>query len=61
LRASQTLPAFRRVPFRPPESYPEMLFGSDYHLGEGAVMMLPGTCPELVSIGFQMSAATPVR
>lgn len=44
-----------------PESYREMLFEADYQLGEGAIMMLPGTCAELVSIGFQMSAATPVR
>ncbi|MFB5673712.1 vWA domain-containing protein [Paenibacillus terreus] len=44
-----------------PESYREMLFEADYQLGEGAMMMLPGTCAELVSIGFQMSAATPVR
>lgn len=44
-----------------PESYREMLFEADYQLGKGAMMMLPGACAELVSIGFQMSAATPVR
>ncbi|EJW17918.1 VWA domain-containing protein [Paenibacillus alvei] len=44
-----------------PESYREMLVEADYHLAQGAYMMLPGNCPELVSIGFQMSAATPVR
>ncbi|MCM3340098.1 VWA domain-containing protein [Paenibacillus sp. MER TA 81-3] len=44
-----------------PESYREMLMEADYHLASGAYMMLPGNCPELVSIGFQMSAATPVR
>ncbi|MBN3522482.1 vWA domain-containing protein [Paenibacillus apiarius] len=44
-----------------PESYREMLVEADYHLAPGACMMLPGSCPELVSIGFQMSAATPVR
>ncbi|MFB5759603.1 vWA domain-containing protein [Paenibacillus medicaginis] len=44
-----------------PESYREMMFEADYQLGKGAMMMLPGTCAELVSIGFQMSAATPVR
>ncbi|WP_019424142.1 vWA domain-containing protein [Paenibacillus sp. OSY-SE] len=44
-----------------PESYRELLVEADYHLASGAYMMLPGNCPELVSIGFQMSAATPVR
>ncbi|GAB6931380.1 hypothetical protein JCM10914A_53630 [Paenibacillus sp. JCM 10914] len=44
-----------------PDSYREMLVEADYQLGPGALMMLPGTCSELVSIGFQMSAATPVR
>lgn len=44
-----------------PESYREMLIEADYQLSTGALMMLPGTCAELVSIGFQMSAATPVR
>ncbi|WP_054958412.1 vWA domain-containing protein [Paenibacillus dakarensis] len=44
-----------------PESYREMLIEADYQLSSGALMMLPGTCAELVSIGFQMSAATPVR
>lgn len=44
-----------------PESYREMLLEADYQLSPGALMMLPGTCSELVSIGFQMSAATPVR
>lgn len=44
-----------------PESYREMLVEADYQLSPGALMMLPGTCAELVSIGFQMSAATPVR
>lgn len=44
-----------------PESYREMLLEADYQLSPGALMMLPGTCSELVSIGFQMSAATPAR
>ena len=44
-----------------PESYREMLVEADYQLSPGALMMLPGTCSELVSIGFQMSVATPVR
>lgn len=44
-----------------PESYREMLVEADYQLSPGALMMLPGTCSELVSIGFQMSASTPVR
>lgn len=44
-----------------PETYREMLIEADYPLSQGALMMLPGNCAELVSIGFQMSAATPVR
>ncbi|WP_433943226.1 vWA domain-containing protein [Paenibacillus sp. SN-8-1] len=44
-----------------PESYREMLAEADYQLAPGALMLLPGNCAELVSIGFQMSAATPVR
>lgn len=44
-----------------PESYRLMMMESGYHLEKGALMMLPGTSPELVSLGFQMSAATPVR
>ncbi|GGA38776.1 vWA domain-containing protein [Paenibacillus physcomitrellae] len=44
-----------------PPSYREMLQEADYQLSEEALMLLPGTCAELVSVGFQMSAATPVR
>lgn len=51
----------RRMSSTLPESYREMLLEADYQLEPGALMMLPGTCAELISIGFQMSAATPVR
>ncbi|MGF7050467.1 hypothetical protein J2T13_005016 [Paenibacillus sp. DS2015] len=51
----------RRMSSVLPESYREMLVESDYLLCSGAIMMLPGSHSELVSIGFQMSAATPVR
>ncbi|GAA4722639.1 vWA domain-containing protein [Brevibacillus fulvus] len=44
-----------------PDSYLEMMRESSYSIEKGALMMLPGTTPELVSLGFQMSAATPVR
>ncbi|TQR44223.1 VWA domain-containing protein [Paenibacillus popilliae] len=44
-----------------PESYREMMLDANYHLTEGALLMFPGTNPDLVSLGFQMSAATPVR
>lgn len=43
-----------------PESYREMMLESSYSLQPGSRMMLPGTSSELVSLGFQMSAATPV-
>ncbi|MDO7905717.1 vWA domain-containing protein [Paenibacillus sp. JX-17] len=51
----------RRMSSPLPDTYREMLVESDYQLASNALMMLPGTCAELVSIGFQMSAATPVR
>jgi len=44
-----------------PESYRVMMLENNYHLANGAMMLFPGTSPELVSMGFQMSAATPVR
>ena len=44
-----------------PESYRVMMLEFGYNLARGAMMLLPGTSPELVSMGFQMSAATPVR
>ncbi|WP_223067435.1 vWA domain-containing protein [Paenibacillus caui] len=44
-----------------PATYREMLLEADYQLSPDALMMLPGNCAELVSVGFQMSAATPVR
>ncbi|MFX3625540.1 MAG: VWA domain-containing protein [Ectobacillus sp.] len=44
-----------------PESYREMMIETGYSIQEGALMMLPGTSADLVSLGFQMSAATPVR
>jgi hypothetical protein len=44
-----------------PESYRAMMLESNYHVAPGALMLLPGVSPELVAMGFQMSAATPVR
>lgn len=44
-----------------PESYREMMLEANYRLEQGSLMMFPGTNPELVSLGFQMSAATPIR
>jgi hypothetical protein len=44
-----------------PESYREMMLENGYRVARGAVMLLPGVSPELVSMGFQMSASTPVR
>ncbi len=44
-----------------PESYRAILNENGYQLAPGALMMLPGMTPELVALGFQMSAATPVR
>lgn len=44
-----------------PQSYREMMVEHGFHIADGAVMMFPGTNADLVSLGFQMSAATPVR
>lgn len=44
-----------------PDSYREMMLENSYHIGPGAVMLLPGINSELVAMGFQMSAATPIR
>jgi hypothetical protein len=43
-----------------PESYRAVMLESGYELAPGAVMMLPGSSPELVEMGFVMSTATPV-
>lgn len=50
----------RRMSSTLPESYREMMSNSGYSLKSGALMMLPGTSSELVSLGFQISAATPI-
>lgn len=44
-----------------PESYREMMMESSYSIAPGSLMLFPGNSPELISLGFQMSAATPVR
>ncbi len=44
-----------------PDSYRVMMLEMGYNIAQDAVMLLPGTTPELVQMGFQMSAATPVR
>lgn len=44
-----------------PKSYHAMMKENSYRLNEKALMMFPGTSPDLVTMGFQMSAATPIR
>ncbi|MBO9599718.1 MAG: hypothetical protein J7559_18075, partial [Cohnella sp.] len=44
-----------------PESYRGMIRESHYNLAAGSLLMFPGTTPDLVSLGFQMSAATPIH
>jgi hypothetical protein len=43
-----------------PESYRAALIGSGYPLDKEAVMLLPGTSPELVGLAFQMSGMSGV-
>ncbi|MDF2628306.1 MAG: hypothetical protein K0R39_2137 [Symbiobacteriaceae bacterium] len=44
-----------------PDSYRAMIVESGYRLDPRAVMMLPGASPDLVSMGLQISSATPIR
>lgn len=44
-----------------PASYRAMMQENGYQLAKDALMLLPGVSPELVAMGLQMSAATPVR
>lgn len=44
-----------------PQSYRMQMLEHNYRLAPGAVMLLPGTSPDLVALGLQMSASTPVR
>ncbi len=50
----------RRMSSRIPESYRMIMLEHNFHLSEEAVMLFPATSKELVAMGFQMSAATPV-
>ncbi len=43
-----------------PETYRLQLLEHHYSLAPGALMLLPGTSPDLVSLGLQMSASTPI-
>jgi hypothetical protein len=42
-----------------PESYRLTMRDAGYQMAQGALMLLPGMNPELVEMGFVMSAATP--
>jgi len=44
-----------------PATYRTMMLEMGYNIDPNALMLLPGTSPELVAMGFQMSTATPVR
>lgn len=41
-----------------PESYREMMIEMDYHISRNALMLLPGTSPELVKMAFAMATTT---
>ncbi len=51
----------RAVSSSVPTSYRAMMLENGYQLADCALMLFPGMSPELVAMGFQMSAATPVR
>jgi hypothetical protein len=44
-----------------PETYRDMMRESAYSIQKDALMMLPATSKDLIALGFQMSAATPIR
>jgi hypothetical protein len=44
-----------------PESYRAMMEEMGYHIASDAVMMIPGSTPGLVEMGFQMSGSTKMR
>jgi hypothetical protein len=50
----------RRLSSTLPYGYRQVLVEEGYQLQPGAPMLLPGTSPELVELGFVMSTATPV-
>lgn len=50
----------RRLSSALPDGYRRVLLEEGYQLQPGALMLLPGTSPELVELGFVMSTATPV-
>lgn len=43
-----------------PESYQILLREGGYNLAQNAVMMMPGTSPDLIELGFVMSTATQI-
>lgn len=43
-----------------PASYRLQLLENHYSMAPGALMLLPGTSPDLVGLGLQMSASTPI-
>lgn len=44
-----------------PDSYRRMLREANYSISDGALMVLPGHNSQFITLGFQMSAATPVH
>jgi hypothetical protein len=59
--SSEYAEVLRRLSSPVPDSYRTMMREHRYQLAPGALMLFPGTSLELVALGFQMSAATPVR
>jgi hypothetical protein len=50
----------RRLSSPLPDGYRRVLLEEGYRMAAGALMLLPGTSPELVELGFVMSTATPI-
>jgi hypothetical protein len=58
--ASPYAEKLRRLSSPLPRGYRRLLLEDGYQIGPEALMLLPGTSPELVELGFVMSTATPV-
>ncbi len=51
----------RQMSSRLPASYQSLMRENGFHIGTDAYMLIPGSAPQLVAMGFQMAASTPVR
>lgn len=61
LGADQYLNKLRRMSSKIPETYRQVMQEDGYQIQSGAYMLLPAANPALLTLGFQMASATPIR